>query len=117
MDKKFNEELRQLRVCSKIKGKEVAKMLGKSAAWVTKMENGELTLTEDTYKKIKSYFSDIKKEQKAQKEKEEQCELEFLREENRMLKDLLNFYTRSKTGRHSTQIKEMFEKIQKEVKE
>ena len=52
----FNEELRRLRIISKVTSKDIAEYIGLSTAWVSKMENGKLLIDQETYDKIKQFI-------------------------------------------------------------
>lgn len=86
----YNNELKMLRIQSKIKAKDIALRLKKSPSWVTKMEKGEIYINEDLYNKIKGYYSSNIEMHIKEKKYEEKIKL--LMEENQKLKELLLLY-------------------------
>lgn len=85
-----NAELKLLRIQSGIKAKDIAKRLNKSPAWVTKVERGEIAISDDLYNLIKSYYSTDIEFQNKNKRYEEK--IQFLLTENAKLKELLYLY-------------------------
>lgn len=86
----YNNELKMLRIQSKIKVKDIALKLKKSSAWVTKMEKGEIYINEDLYNMIKGYYSSNIEIHIKDKKYEEK--IKFLMKENQKLKELLSLY-------------------------
>lgn len=83
-------ELKLLRIKSGVKARNVATMLNKSSAWVSKMEKGEIAISEELYNRLKSlYDAEI---EILQKDKMYDEKISFLTKENQKLKELLSYY-------------------------
>ena len=87
-----NKELRRLRVTSKIKAKDIALAYGKSTAWVTKMERGEIAITKELYSQLKATYLEHTANTYSDQLDDLVEQVTFLKKENQRLRYLLMLY-------------------------
>ena len=85
-DRVSGVDLKLKRIANGIKSKEVCDIVGKAPAWLTKVENGELSISKEMYDKLNGMYGGG------------DTTYDSLIKENRMLRDLLAFYINKEKG-------------------